>query len=132
MNINMKRDFESIIRKYGHDIYLQRVNNPQTGNETPDYADKLEKWTVYSMFPGGSMRAGRTTDEADEGHRTDVDMIFYFQAEANPTTGDRIYEEIDRFPDHQALYVIEFAIPMRGTNGALIFWECGSMRKLPV
>lgn len=131
MNVNIKRDFESIIRNYGHNVYLQRVENAQEGNEKPSYASKLERWTVCSMFPGGSVRADSTLGEDNEGWTSDIDMVFYFQANANPTIGDLIYEEVNRFPNHESVYSIDFAIPMRGRGGTIIFWEVAAMRVVP-
>lgn len=133
MNLTtLEKNFESIIRRFGHNVYLQRVLNSEQANEVPQYTQKLERWTVYSQFPGGSVRADSVMEESDEGLTSDVDIIFYFQAEVNPTMGDLIYEEMDRYPNREAVYEIEYAIPMKGYGGRLVFWEVAAMRLLPV
>ncbi len=127
----MEKNFRAILRRFGTDIYLQRVLNSQKGNEIPQYSNKLERYTVRSLFPNKSEGAVNVAQQALEGDVYNVDMVFYFQADANPTSGDRIYEEVDRFPNKQALYSIDYAVSMRGVSGKIIYWAAGASRVNP-
>lgn len=131
MSFNVEQKFYSILRRYGHNVFLQRVLNTEKGNEAPRYSNKLEQWTTYSLMPGGSSGISHTAEENQEGLMYDVDMIFYFQAKVNPASGDRIYEEVDRLPNKEAVYSVDFAQPLRGVGGRIIYWTVGATRIEP-
>jgi hypothetical protein len=131
MPLNLKKDFKSILRRYGHDIYLQRILNPEVGNEEFEYSNKLEKWTVYSVMPGGSIGITHVQDEANEGVVYNADMVFYMQPEVSPISGDRIYEQWDRLPQNQVLYTVDFAYPERGLGGNIVYWIVGCSKVSP-
>lgn len=128
MSFIVEKNFLAILRRYGHDVYLQRVLNLEEGNENYSYSTKLEKWTTYSVLPGGTSGISNIADQAPEGSVFNVDMIFYLQAEVNPASGDRIYEEMNRYPNHEVIYAIDYAQPMRGLGGKIVFWNVGASR----
>lgn len=123
----MKKDFEKIISSYGHDIFLQRrTQNPK---EIPTYSDTLEIHTVrINSILRGAVKAEQ---ELPEGIVNTSERIYFFKADALPFEGDRIYEYDERAFDKSTVWVIDSAIPMRGTGGEIVFWTVGATRLRP-
>ncbi len=55
-------------------------------------------------------------------------MIYYFEASANPKSGDRIYEE---YPTGVQIYLIDQATPVKGRLGKIVYWVVGATRESP-
>lgn len=133
--INLRRSFDSTLKKYGHNILLQRRYNPHGGNpqeedEEPGFTTKLELWTVRHTFPNNISLPG-IQKEVLEGVIHEVEMYYYFSHDAVPREGDRIYENVERYPDELSSWLIDFALPMQGNKGRIEFWHCGVTRELP-
>lgn len=126
---DLRRVVEGILRKWGHNILLQRVNTIHDGDE-PDYVYNLERHTTRHMYPGGRGLPGIAKEEI-EGVAYDAEMIYYFMWDVNPASGDRIYEELERYPDLQNVWKIDFALPMRGAGGRIEYWVVGASREVP-
>jgi hypothetical protein len=93
--MDLKNDFEDIIKEYGHTVYLQRrkeahESGPYREIEGGRYEPTAETWTSYRWFAGGTRRSGE--DLIFEGISVDVSAIFYLQATAAPKYGDLIAE----------------------------------------
>lgn len=133
---NLEDTRDAILQQWGHDVFLQR--------RTPDGRDwqnQLERHTVRHMYP--STRGLPTVmQERPEGLVHTVDMIYYFRHDAKPREGDRIYEMDDRFDGRgkcepnldgigQTTWLIDYALPMRGRNGSIVYYTCGVTREGP-
>lgn len=137
--------FKNLMQKWGTNVYLQRKNyaavaqGPYKDAPNHGYSVPVERWTIRMHIPGrGSTRLASTRNEEIEGIVTDVDMIFYFPWDSNPKEQDRIYVSDDRYnvptnTDYSGheLYVVEYAMPMRGWGGRIEFYEVGAVRKDP-
>lgn len=128
--------FHKILREWGHDVLIQRrIHERGTGlfSLPPDnnyFANKLEKWTVYSTFAGRKMSLADVQEERPEGWVHTVNMIYYFQATAKVKEGDRIYEPDDRYPpNNYESYIIEYARVVRDKGGKPLFYEVGVVRE---
>lgn len=138
MGINMRSEFDKIIKNYGHNIYLQRriYSTGEGIYQIPPnlkeswYSDKLEKWTVRETFAGRKTALTDIAEERPEGIVHTVNRVWYFQWNSNPREGDRIYENDPRF-DGGEIYLIDYAQPFRGEHGKIIFWEVGGTREGP-
>lgn len=114
---DLRRRMERILRDYGHNIYLQR----RTG-ET--YVDGYERHTVRNMIPS-SVGLARLAQEVAEGRIVNVDVVYYFQWDANPLEGDRIHE-VD--PRGCLVFDIDYTYPHRGNGGRIEYWACGATK----
>lgn len=126
---DLRKTVEGILRKWGHNILLQRVNTIHDGEE-PDYTTQLERHTVRHMYPANRGLPG-IAQEQIEGVAYDAEMIYYFMWDVNPASGDRIYEELERYPNTLNVWLIDFALPMRGRGGRIEYWVCGASRSEP-
>ena len=120
----MGTQFDAILRKYGHNIYLNR-RLPDV-SETPKYSDKFEIWTVRHRVPQSLSSVEKDTAA---GILNTSERLYYFQAIAHPFDGDRIYEDDPRVD--QTVWVIDTAVPMRGLNGELDYYIVGATRIRP-
>lgn len=132
----MRREFDNILRRYGHDVYLQRAIQPTnfwTDNDRQsdiEYKSDLEIHTVrFSLKNNTPLSTAR--EEAIEGLLNTHDRIYYFRYDANPFENDRIYEIEPRPRDRQKVFVIDAAVPMYGIGGNLVYWVCGATSDLP-
>lgn len=123
--IRAEKTFHKILREYGYNVLLQRRLS-----DNFLYSDTLERYTARSRIPRISELA-HSQDEANEGLTTSVDLIFYFEANVNPKEGDRIYEENPTSINNSNIYIIDYALPMRGRLGKIIFWTVGASRERP-
>lgn len=120
----MKSEFDSILRKYGHDIYLQRRIQNETGE--PEFSNTFEIHTVRHMESGSLPDAQQ---EMAEGILNTSERVYWFRTNAKPFEGDRIYELDPRI--NQTVWTIDVVLPMRGLNGDLEFWKAGATRTRP-
>ena len=116
-----------MLRKWGHDVLIQRrVDNDY------NYSSVFERVTTRHTYPANSDLVN-LLKETSEGILADgVEMLYYFQANINPRTGDRIYEQIEGHPDGNIIYLIDYAIPMRGRFGKIEYWVVGATKEKPV
>lgn len=129
--MNLRDEFDSIMAKYGHAVYLQRVTNPFEGNEKLTYSTTLEKWMVRSMNPFTSGGLPGLVQEQPEGLEFPAEMVFWFRWNVNPGPGDRIYENLPGYPNNQVIYTIDYADAKRGDGGRIEFWAIGATRISP-
>lgn len=140
--VDLRRTFNGLLRNWGHDVLLQRrlpdvYNDP---HPKPLFATKLERHTVRHMYPTNRALADVQAEHM-EGLVITVDMVYYFKWDVSPEEGDRIYEIDDRVPKGDSfrtvtntvreLYTIDYALPMRGKGGSIIYWACGATRSDP-
>lgn len=126
----MRQEMDRILANYGHDIYLQRVDNTTTDYDNIRYYDELEIHTVrFSVTANRALPGMR--QEMKEGILNTAERIYYFRYDANPFDNDRVYEIEPRPKDRQIVWVIDGAVPMFGPNGNLVYWVCGATRIRP-
>ena len=115
--MNLKKEFEGILKKYGHNVYIQRRTigkgiGPYRKAEYK-YHEQLEKWTCYRR----PLRAGATASAdgfmklEDEGLITNYDMCFYFQPESQIKTSDRILEDTPEGITKRQMFLVKKSIP---------------------
>lgn len=117
---DLHKAFERILQRWGHDIVLQR-------KEGSGFTSTLERHTVRHT---DSMNATKAAEERIEGVTRTADMVYYFRAEALPKEGDRIYEQQENL-DGETTWLIDYAIPMRGFAGQVVYWIAGATRENP-
>jgi len=121
---DLRRRMERILRDYGHNIYLQRRTGDSSVTGEASYANGFERHTVRNMIPS-SVGMARAAQEAMEGRIVDVDVVYYFQWDANPLEGDRIHE-VD--PRGHLVFDIDYSYPHRGNGGRIEYWACGATK----
>lgn len=126
---DIRLSFESTLRKYGHNILLQRRISEYTDDD-PTFKNELERHTVRHMHPGSKALAG-IAQEMDEGITHTSEMVYWFKFDVNPAPGDRIYENIELYPNSLSIFTIDKSIPMRGRGGQIAFWACGVTQEEP-
>lgn len=123
--IDPKKALRKILREWGHDVLLQRrISNDFL------YSSTFERYTTRHFFPSSETIA-QIQKEDSEGVNTSVDLIFYFESEVNPKQGDRIYEESPVNLNGQNMYLVDFASPVRGRMGKIVYWIVGASREDP-
>lgn len=142
---DLRKSFQYIQKRYGHNVLLQRkiLSTAQDGQyrteENGGYKKQLEKYTVRSMPPSrNTAQLVQARQESEEGIATMVDRVFYFQWNAHPKEGDRIYLKDDRYfvPGSNEfrgyeLYIIDYAIPNFGIGGRIEYYTVGASRSRP-
>jgi len=123
--INLERSFKSILQKWGHDVYIQRIMSNN------NYKDTLERVTTRNVFASGVINA-KSSQELIEGIVVNSEVVYYFEAEINPQEGDRIYESTPNALNKQTIYLIDTCSPRRGKNGKIIFWVVGATKEKKV
>lgn len=126
---NLRRVFDRVMVKYGHDVYLQRRTSP-FDSETITFDAKLERHTVRYTNPAAK-RSAQVAQEQLEGVAHESEMIYYFRHDANPKEGDRIYENIEQYPNSLATYIIDSVTPLRLDRGRIEYWMVGASREEP-
>lgn len=122
----MRRDFDNILKQYGHDVYLQRVDESKNNTEEDiSYLDKLEIHTVRFTITANRTLPG-VRRELIEGILNTSERVYYFRYNADPFENDRIYEIQPRPNEKQSVWVIDAAVPLYGVGGNLVFWTCGA------
>ena len=126
--MDVRKVIDSILRKYGNDILLQRRIEKYTSSEKK-FSDTLERHTVRSMFPGSSLITN-VAQEEEEGVVHQADMVYYFRWDVNPSEGDRIYEDIETGTYNLRVFLIDYSIPNRGQGGKVQYWTAGVTREV--
>jgi hypothetical protein len=124
--INPERTLKKILREYGHDVLLQRRISDDFL-----YSQTFERVTTRHFFPSSEALA-QAQREDNEGVNTNVDLIFYFESDINPKQGDRIYEDSQSNINSPNIYLIDFAAPVRGKFGKILYWMAGATRERPI
>jgi hypothetical protein len=124
--INPERTLKKILREYGHDVLLQRRIS-----DNFLYSQTFERVTTRHFFPSSEALA-QAQREDNEGVNTNVDLIFYFESDINPKQGDRIYEDSQSNINSPNIYLIDFAAPVRGKFGKILYWMAGATRERPI
>lgn len=124
MAINLRLEFESMLKSNGWNIFLQR----RTSDGKPTYSTTLEKHTVRNRFASSASATGLARERA-EGVNVEVDNVFYFKWDVNPGEGDRIYEEFPNQRTSTTVWLIDYAQPFRGVNGEIVYWVVGATRE---
>lgn len=131
MSNRLEAALNNVLRNWGHDILLQR--------RTPDRRDWttiLERHTTRHGYPA-NRGLPQVMREREEGIVHSVDMLYYFRREAHPREGDRIYELDPRFEGYsgsntgQTTWLIDYALPMRGAGGKIVYYIAGVTREGP-
>lgn len=137
---NLRRDMDRILRDYGHNVFLRRRDRSLPWTEDvrwvtdEDGNPLLEKHTVRHMHPSSVALSGATQQET-EGVVTNVDRVYWFRWDVNPTEGDEVLDfKPSGMPpvQKQETYHIDYAQPMRGNGGRIEFWAAGATRTDPV
>lgn len=125
---SINKDFDSILKKWGHNIYLQRVIEHFNG-EKLRYDNTFERHTVRHV---SASSLTNSKQEHMEGIVFDLSMKYYMRVDSKPLPGDRIYENIESYPNNIVTYIIESVIPMRGEGGKISFWTVGATKESPL
>lgn len=124
--MNPRVEFDTILKRYGHNVMLQRRSEPHaTPGATAVFEDVLEIQTVRHTLP----EILNVAVEAKEGILHTVERIYYFRYDAVPREGDRIYENIEGFPNSMMTFIVDYAEPMNGKGGEVTFWTVGATRE---
>lgn len=136
--IDLRKEFENIMRRWGHNVYLQRRiydhrdDIPEDDYITTNFYSKtLEKYTVRYTFAGRKTALTSVAEERIEGIVHSADRVYYFPFFAAPGEGDRIYQSDPRNTDKVETYLIDFALPHRGRRGRIEYWSVGATRESP-
>lgn len=128
--MDLRKEFDAILKGYGHHIFLRRVDNPFEGNEEVRYRNVLEKHTVRHMISGSATLMFQQNEEAG-GLIFGSDVIYYFRWNVNPGPQDQIYENLDLPPEDRKIYSIDQVMPMRGDGGRVEYWVAGATKIYP-
>jgi hypothetical protein len=123
--INPKATFKKILKDWGHDILYQRRLSDDFV-----YCDTLERITTRNQLPRSSSLMV-SLQEQKEGNLTNHDLIYFFESNVNPKSGDRIYEESYDSLEDAIIYLIDLAHPVRGRRGEINFWMVGVTKERP-
>lgn len=124
--INAAKTFKKILREYGHDIiYQRRISDDFL------YSDNFERITTRHFYPSSEALA-QAQREDSEGINTNVDVIYYFEESVYPKQGDRIYEESFSNVNNPNVFLIDYAAPVRGRMGKIVYWIAGATREIPI
>jgi len=119
--IDPKRTVRHLLRNWGHNILLQRL----VDGKCMAYSSRLQRYTVRAFWPG-SVGFTNAMQERPQGLAVSSEVIYYFEHDANPKSGDRIYEDL---PNGEEVFLIDFAAPARGRGGKISFWTAGATRE---
>jgi hypothetical protein len=123
--IDPAKTFKQILRQYGHDVLIQRRLD-----DNFLYSEKFERVTTRHFFPSDEAMA-QIQKEDIEGINTGIDLVYYFESTVNPRQNDRIYEQDPRNTDGANLYLVDFAAPVRGKMGKIVYWIAGVTKERP-
>lgn len=123
--INPKATFKKILKDWGHDIlYQRRLSDDFT------YSETLERITTRNQLPRSSALM-LAAQEEKEGYVVNHDLIYFFESNVNPKSGDRIYEESYNSLEDAVIYLVDTAHPIRGRRGEINFWMVGATKESP-
>lgn len=131
---DLREEFDRLLKQWGQNIYLQRLNKPFTNQMTGTnlYTNKLEKHTVRTMNTLTSGGLGRVQAEEEEGVGYPTEMVFWFRWDVNPISGDRVYMDVPRYPKGQdPVYKLDYADAKYGAQGRIEFWACAGTKIRP-
>jgi hypothetical protein len=123
--IKEKVMFKKILKEWGHDILFQRRISDDFV-----YSETLERYTTRSHMPRKSALM-TAKEEVPEGIFSNSDLLYYFEEEVMPKSGDRIYEESFSDLYGAIIYAIDEAYPVRGRYGQLAYWIVGATKEVP-
>lgn len=123
--IDPAKTLKQILRQYGHDVLIQRRLD-----DNFLYSEQFERVTTRHFYPSAETMS-QIQKEDIEGTNAAVDLVYYFESSVNPRQGDRIYEEDQRNTDGANLYVVDFAGPVRGKMGRIVYWIAGVTKERP-
>ena len=115
--IDPAKTIKRILREYGHDVLIQRRLDDDFL-----YSETFEQVTTRHYFPSDEAMA-QIQREDIEGVNTGTDV--------NPKQNDRIYEEGINNINGANLYYIDFAAPVRGKFGKIVYWIAGATKERP-
>jgi len=125
--ISISRAFKNVLKEWGHDVLIQRKLDDDF-----NYSSRFERVTTRHMYPANSDLVNLLKENSEGVAADAVEMIYYFEAKINPKTGDRIYENIDVDPSKTTIFLVDYAIPMRGRFGKIDYWVVGATKEKPV
>ena len=124
----MKSEFEAILKKYGHNIFLQR--RTQTTDTEVSFSSTFEIHTVrYSVANSRSIM--NKSQEMIEGLLSTSERVYFFKESAKPFDGDRIYEEDPRTSTKQTVWSIDTTVGLRGISGEIVYYAAAATRIQP-
>jgi len=127
---NISAEFDAILRKWGHNILLQRVEDRFNG-EKFIYSNTFERHTVRHVDSASSGLSNARQVNV-EGIVFNSSMVYYMRPDVSPMPGDRIYENIENYPNNTVTYIIEASVPMRGEGGVISYWAVGATKESPL
>ena len=123
--INPKATFKKILKDWGHDIlYQRRISDDFM------YSDIMERITTRNVLPRNSILMHALNEEA-EGYLVNHDLIYYFESNVNPKSGDRIYEQSQNSLEDSIVLLVDIAHPIRGRRGEINYWIVGATKESP-
>jgi len=125
--ISISRAFKNVLKEWGHDVLIQRRLDDDF-----NYSSRFERVTTRHMYPANSDLVNLLRENSEGTSADAVEMIYYFESNVNPKTGDRIYENIDVDASKPTIFLIDYAIPMRGRFGKIEYWVAGVTKEKPV
>ncbi len=123
--INPKATFKKILKDWGHDILYQRRLSDDFV-----YSDILERITTRNYLPRNTALM-QSMEEQKEGYLVNHDLVYFFESNVNPKSGDRIYEESYDSLENSVTYLVDMAYPVRGKRGEINFWMVGATKESP-
>lgn len=118
--IDIERTFKKTLRQWGHDILLQRRLT-----DNMKYSSRVEKVTTRRSSPALKAQANMLSEDP-EGLTANSEMLYYFESNVNPKTGDRIYEN---YPTGKQVFLIDQAVPVMGRYGRIAYWVVGATKE---
>jgi hypothetical protein len=123
--ISPKATFKKILKDWGHDILYQRRHSDDFM-----YSEILERITTRNQLPRNSALA-QSLEENKEGYLVNSDLIYFFESNVNPKSGDRIYEQSNNTLEDSIIYLVDSSHPIRGRHGEINFWVVGATKESP-
>lgn len=133
--MDLRKSFDTILKKYGHNVYIQRLctscnrtgayqkyDQECTECAGTGYSRTLEIHSCRRMLAqGGSKGSAEGIEYTPQGGVPTHGWVYYFRHDTHPEQGDRIYD------DGQILRVNEVYDP-RGPTGRVEYYICRTKR----
>jgi hypothetical protein len=123
--ISPKATFKKILKDWGHDILYQRRYSDDFV-----YSEILERITTRNQLPRNSSLA-QSLNEDRQGYVVDSELVYFFENDVNPKSGDRIYEQSNNSLKDSIIYIVDSVYPIRGRRGEINFWIVGATKESP-
>ena len=134
--INLRRQFEIILRDYGEEVEYIRLTNlpcPECKGKDPDLNNcktcigtgkkvKSEKVLTRSEAQSVPQSWPRMVEKEPIGDWQQPIYLFYFKHDFNPSLKDLVIKE-------NRIYEIEFTDPLKGREGRIEYWRAGAQNK---